>query len=464
MDGKVEFPSRIERALRKIAADPMMGEPLRTMRARRDEFSSPAAANIAGAAAHPVARRVLDEALDQVFADETLPATKSFPEVVIGAGFHAAVYCAVRSQRRGVRPVVIEASERVGGAFAVSREPSFYLNSRNRPGDLGLPGEDNMTALNVLPGGVVQPSDLSGAEYQRNNDLALAIRTTLACHAEVLVGRRVLAVRRGGAIRNFMLTMSDGGQIYADRVILATGLGTPTKLAYSGDRIIDYFEFMASMDKPFPMRGMKRVAVLGAGDSGKTVIEALCGQGPSTGMSVSSLDWVERVDWYGAKFIDCESFRDNNRSRYKGIAPLLPRVIRNTDGAPLRDADETIMKDEAGARVVAIRTQAGAVSPGFNCAYVNDKPYDWVINCTGFNPNEEMRIDLPYKAQSGRVILGGREVAKRVGEDGLFLIGPRADIVVSNYESAEGVNVVPENTNALFRYAGRTAAFAASLS
>jgi hypothetical protein len=71
-------------------------------------------------------------------------------EVIIGAGFHAAVYAATRVLSGFPKPLVVERGHRAGGTFAMTDRPTFYLNSRNRPGGGGLAG-DQGTSLNYLP-------------------------------------------------------------------------------------------------------------------------------------------------------------------------------------------------------------------------------------------------------------------------------------------------------------------------
>src|SRR5204862_584853 len=111
--------------------------------------------------------------------------------------FHAAVYSAVRVLTGYPRPLVLERSQRPGGTFAMTGRPTFYLNSRNRPGTAGLAG-DQGASLNYLPGAPIQAANVSMTEYQANTDMAFVIRLALAQYAEVVTNTNVLSVVRDG--------------------------------------------------------------------------------------------------------------------------------------------------------------------------------------------------------------------------------------------------------------------------
>ena len=61
----------------------------------------------------------------------------------------------------------------------MTARPTFYLNSRNRPGNGGLAG-DQGASLNYLPGAPIQAANVSMTEFQTNTDMAFVIRLALA--------------------------------------------------------------------------------------------------------------------------------------------------------------------------------------------------------------------------------------------------------------------------------------------
>lgn len=425
----MEPPRRVREVMREIASDLSMNSGMEAMMGRAKEFDSPLVAKLAGIGVDPKSRLHFEAALDAMWAQTTIPSEA--PEVVIGGGLHASIYCAARVHQGSAKPLVIERNERAGGAFAVSRQPSFFLNSRNRPGELGVPRRDE--ALNFIPFAAIQPADLGGDEYQTNTEMAFAIRATLAMNAKVVTGRTVRRAENG------LVILDDGTEITTQRAIWATGLGEPaaprqTVTDIDRSRVLNYFQFLASLDAPFPMQGMKRVAVVGAGDAGKTVVEALLGQGPRRADTVASLDWVERIDWFGLspEALDREGWEKCNRSRYRGIGRAMP----SENGVQ-------------SARIVPSSSRAEEVASGYNGAYLDGVRYDRVIWCAGFPRNS------PWAGYNSFNV-GGREVAREI-EPKTFTIGPTAQLP---FNPPAGSADVAENTVALFRYADLTANFA----
>jgi hypothetical protein len=447
-----DVPAPVRAIVREIRTDDGMAEGMTLMMDRVSDFESPLTAMFAGIAVHAPARQHFEERLDGMWVKNRDGSLGPQGEVVIGSGLHAAIYCAARVAAGHPRPVVIEQSPRVGGAFAMTKGAAFFLNSRNRPGRLALPGMPG--ALNVVPGAPLQPSDISGDEYQSNADLALAIRLTLAMYAKVVPDRMVETVvrARGEAGEGYAVTTSNGS-FFAKRVVNATGLGEPKRLSFEDPRYMDFETFMGLFDQPFPLRGMNRVAVIGAGDSGNTTVEALTGQGPGTGWSVASIDFPEQIDWFGLADkigtvnVTRQGWENCNRSRYKGLG----RLFENGNLPPNR---------QTPARVIA-RERAVSVAPGYDSVYVNEEPYDAVIVCTGFQRRRavfEGYEEIPVSLGTG----SGRTLAMSYGEstDQLFAVGPAARIKVSEDERRlPALSQIPENSTSLFRYAARTAAF-----
>lgn len=446
------LPAGPAAATQAVMGDAAQSREVKLFADRAAGFSGPMAAMFAGIIANPAANSYFDASLTRHFertreyedgflggGDTTTP----FPEVVIGSGLHAAIYCAGRVARGFPPPIVLEQSPRVGGSFAVSARPSIYLNSRNRPGGLGLPGTPD--ALNRIPGAPVQPSDLGGDEYQTNAAVAWPIRLSLAMYARAMPNVTVDAVV--GLGDEAAVLLADGREVRAKRVIIAAGMGYPVTLPGQlpgSTRVLTFAQLMRQMDEPFPLQGMRRCAVVGVGDSGKTAIEMLTGQGPGGHLSVASLDWSERIDWYGVPrgCSSRSSWENTARSRYKGIARLLP------DGR----------FRERLARVQPFSERVDAVAEGCDSVYLNDRSYDRVVLALGYEGPTLVSPDrVPYK-------VGGRTVASVTPEGPIYTIGAAASIPVTQRErgffpAAEA----KENAVAMWRLAPRTAALAASL-
>lgn len=444
----------LRETIKRVSRNRRMNAGIQAMRTRVAEFPSPLCADLAGCAVMPEARAEVTEALTGYWnrycrVNRYSPQNYSTDEVIIGGGLHAAIYAAGRVAAGYPRPVVLERGT-VGGAFAYSERPSFWLNSNNRPGLIGGPGMDQ--ALNYLPGAPVQPSQLSLNEYQTNADLAWVIRVTLAMYATVYVGAEVDNLTRDAG--RYELSLANGNRLYAGRVIDARGLGDPNGInECDGDRVLSFPQLLGMMDRTFPLQGMGRVAVIGGGDSGKVAVEALLGIGPSSGMSTAALDYVPSIDWYGRDIPqDCEAWRTDVRRRYGRIGAYLPQP-----------------GSERRTRLSVIPSR-GTVTKSIGSALVNDRVYDRVVIATGFERKQLGDYDLNYDYSSYQANPGrrgdGTYIAKVVDYSprGIFQIGPNANLQFTDAEERDSkISRFPANRVSIFRLAPRTAALAANL-
>lgn len=448
---------------KQIAQDPMLNDGIMAMMERHEEMASPLTALLAGIAANPIARRMWEDTLDAAWSVNRAPTTLSryrgkriIPEVVIGAGMTAAIYCAERARMGKPLPLVLDESPRAGGAFAASKTATFYLNSRNRPGGLSIPRREG--ALNFLPGSMVQPSDLSGEEYQVNSDLAFAIRSVFALlGVKVVTGVRVEGIEDGSLmkdgyrLRHKVLELRPYSFIRAARVIVASGVGEPRR-RWSNGRVnmpglYIFRDFLAHLDQPFPFRGMNRVAVIGSGDSGKCAVEALTGQGPARHMSVASLDWPTEVVWYGQPNGNRRDFEECNRPRYKRIGALL---------------DQSSSRRR---RVVPSGLRVDYVDRGYNSVMVNGEPFDAVIDCTGYSAEAGVAgintAEFELFQDVSRVMQpSSGDFTRRV-----YFAGPAAQLPRTPQErmavpDAPDARSQREAMTAAYRYSGRTAMLA----
>src|SRR5438270_12703532 len=150
---------------------------------------------------------------------DTPSATATSREVFIGSGFHAAVYAATRVLSGYPKPLVLERNQRAGGTFAMTARPTFYLNSRNRPGNAGLAG-DQGTSLNYLPGAPIQAAFVS-TTYQTETDIALVIRLALAQFVDVVPDATVASVARDA--RGLQIQLAERDPLLAGRGIVSRG-------------------------------------------------------------------------------------------------------------------------------------------------------------------------------------------------------------------------------------------------
>lgn len=408
---------------------------MRMVRERATEFRSPLEMELTAVALDPVARAVADNVLDDYWSKvDPRPLGSANREVIIGSGYHAAAYAAIRVLSGFPRPIVLERSDRVGGTFAMTRKPTFYLNSRNRAGGIGL-GGDRRASLNYLPGAPIQAANLSMAEYQTNADMAFAIRLTLAEYADVYTGATVESV-------NGTTIATDAGTIIAGRIIDARGLGDANYASQPASNILNFGDFMKRMESPWPLRGMRRVAIIGDGDSAKCAAESLIGVGPESAMSVAALDNVERIDWYSPNLpATCEEWRQQVRGRYQGIGPSL---------RPDRFGERRVNIISKRAFPIALPGQP----------LIDGRSYDMAVMCTGNAEKETVGL---FEFNVSNYMVGDTAVAKKDFDYDIYRVGPHARLAFSRTEQDNGVADIPANAVSMFRLGAKTAALAATL-
>ncbi|GAA3913906.1 hypothetical protein Aau02nite_63260 [Amorphoplanes auranticolor] len=442
----VEPSALITSVLRAVALRQPDSEAMRAIMQRSSEFPSSLQAQLTGIALDPAAREAAEQSLDVFWSNEaarqdTLRSSGTDREVIIGSGFHAAVYAAVRVLTGFPKPLVLERSSRAGGTFAMTTRATFYLNSRNRPGGAGQAG-DLGASLNYLPGAPIQAANLSMAEYQSNTDMAFIIRLTLAQFADVVTDANVVSV--SGDTTGLQIDIADRAPVPAGRLIDARGLGDPRLQSLTnGTTIVTFAQFMNRMAGMWPLRDLRRVAVIGGGDSAKCTVESLLGLAPPPLMAAAALDRVDRIDWYADDLPDtCETWRQNMRGRYQGIG----RYLR---------------PDRLGVRRLLVqnrRVQPVAL-PG--AALIDGRTYDLVVVCTG---NQETPIPgITADSFEDYAIGGADAVASRDYTLPVFRVGPHARLPFTRQEREDGIANIAANAVSMFRTAGKTAALAATL-
>lgn len=437
---------QIEALLNAVASRPAASEGMRMMTQRESEFSSSLQAQLTGIALDPRGRELADQVLDAYWSDEArqqdaLASSSPDREVIIGAGFHAAVYAATRVLSGYPKPLVLERNERAGGTFAMTARPTFYLNSRNRAGIPGLAG-DQQASLNYLPGAPIQAANVSMIEYQTNTDMAFVIRLALAQFADVVTNATVRSVTGDRAAVE--IEIEDRGPLRAGRVIDARGLGDPTgQDVANGTTILTFTQLMQRMNGTWPLRGVRRVAVIGGGDSSKCAVESFLGVAPQPFMAAAALDSVGRIDWYSDQLpTTCDEWQDEIRGRYQAIG----RYLR---------------PDRSGVRRLTVlrRRPRPVALPG--TGLIDGRAYDLVVVCTG---NREMNIDqLGLGSFDLYAIPSGNTVARVHYYLPAFRVGPHAKLPFTSQELDDGIADIPANAVSMFRTANQTAALAATL-
>lgn len=449
----------LQNLVKEIGSRRSMATGMRTMMERESDFPSKLSAQLTGIMLDPTSAEYADNLLDESWNLDSNRIRNKFStsifadtvdEIIIGSGFHAAVYAASRVLAGFPKPLVIERSNRVGGVFSYNR-PVFYLNSRTRRGTLGLSG-DSMANLNYLPGAPIQTSNLATGEYQTNLDIARVIRLTLAEYANVLPASAITRVTRE---REFSgsptYRVAAGGFTYnTRRIIDARGLGDPKDTSRTnGNNILTFDQLMTRMTDRWPLRGITSAAVIGGGDAARCAIESLLGIAPSAMMG-SFLDTVGRVDAYSDKLPNTfEGWCANERGRYRPIGQFLKPDQRGVS------------------RLNVFNNTAFPINLPGQQAVVDGRSYDLVVMATGSQlPDIDgiNRFDM-YGYQGNEITQFGPAEQLCIKESGreIYRIGPAANLQFTSRERQAGINRVSNNRVAMFRLAPKTATLASLL-
>ncbi len=427
----------ISKVLRSVA-------PFTSIRRRNGEFKRAWQAELMAVGSEIPARRAADRIMSDYWENQELDTSEPVGEVVIGSGYHAAVYCATRVLAGYPRPLVLERDDRVGGTFAMTVGPGFYLNSSNRPGPSGVSQRLGRN-LNDLPGAPVQVHQLSRDEYQTNDDMAFVIRATLAQYANVVSGETVSSV---GTIsgEGVFLTLADGRTLRAARIIDARGLGDPVETPpyVQSPRVFTFPRFMQQMDSAlWPLEGMRRVVVAGDGDSAKCAVEALLGLGPRREVT-DGIDRVERVDWYA-----------------EGLPTSFPGWVDDVRGRYIR-LGRQVRSGEYGSTVNIVNARMPFPVAAPDGVFVNGRQYDMAIMCTG---NRRKPLTGVRDSEFGLYRAPGSDspIAEYCYDRPIFRIGPAAGVGFSSTDLLNGITGIENNAVSMFRTGRMTATLATML-
>jgi hypothetical protein len=316
-----------------------------------------------------------------------------YDTIIVGAGPHGAALAQEFTDLDPSRRVlIIDGASRPGGTFA-EVGPVFALNSTNRQdtGEQanvgqgqsgGDKGDGNLNAVADLLG----IPDFSGLKWPLAGDLGYV--TTIATEyssADLLLNTRVVAVGSsgpGGAFvrvqdlnKPLVLPKQSGEDltITARRVILATGIGKPSFFLPGKESVRQQLAAKATETQPPPLmlfgefvkrvnddlRNLrnpmapyagKRILVVGAGDSGKVVLEWLSGLGPdSRSYGGAQVGEPQEIVWAGVDFLSCKEFLEGARARYARIAQPINSALISL--APLRIKDIYVEENRGQFRI-----------------------------------------------------------------------------------------------------------------
>lgn len=279
-------------------------------------------------------------------------------EIVVGTGVYSTILATTRQMYFPENPSLsIEALRHTGGQFAEYGGDAFQLNSRTRPEQRDkpyLPGTEQ--ALNTFEEhAVLQPADIESLTYSPQSSVSDPARMNFFLAGRAITDAKLEKIRKNneGGLGKYILEVFDKETgkmltIKTDRVIFSSGLGVETanldrndtrtqtilreeKSAFEEGKDAKVMSFkelsirLADNTNPFPIRGMKTVAVSGSGDSSLVAMGLMLGYERRLSKTPMQIDRVEKIYWLGAKCPTKEEFVQNVRTRYARVGLDLPR-------------------------------------------------------------------------------------------------------------------------------------------
>jgi dsDNA-binding SOS-regulon protein len=403
---------------------------------------------------------------------------------ILGAGIHETNMQNVWRDYPEIRTRTFEQSHVVASTFARGGT-AFNINSSSKRENVDhLRQALGDGDLNFMPGGAIQ---LSFFDNERN-PVALSLAQAATINRSfsknpIEFGAKIESVQMDGDLVK-KVTLEDGSTRSFTELVL-TGLGDSNRPNLPGVREIvaqdkqsgvprtfTFFEFkdlINGLDSPFEYFEGKRIAVIGAGDSGKADVRWLLQKAnpASYGRNGRRFRGPKSVEWYGQECTDCASFVDRNRSFYFDIAggfragnliakPKLDSIVSKSPTSELELTDAQGQQTTADIVIYTTGIQndiAKILAPVFgydaNSAdpdIVNDPTYFRTIE--GFEPTLGV-VSYAKEAidQSGRGL-------------GIYLVGPTSGRgVVSQAE----LRAIEENSVAMANHSWRAYRMAGSL-
>jgi hypothetical protein len=448
-------------------------------------------------------------------------------KLVVGTGPNAVNFISALSNLRGgvVDFLCLDAANKPGGVFGGVLNPDMIralwrLNSRTRPQgfqDVGsspdgsqlfpdsdffanpaafLPGGD--FSLNPVHKGVVQDADLTGQVYSDNSKIwqATVLNNFLQAGSAMMSGISVDWIKRNpnrgpdeprflvrvvntnapwpnnSAIIKTNIPVDFGGfrrekvgAALADEQTRAY-LQEQQRLLLEQRNCVSGMEFIARMgdrSEPFPLRGKKKIVILGDGDTARIVAGSVLGTETELGQTVASLDRVDKVVWVGQKASSREKFlarepdgKKPERPRYLLLANFFPREV---------DANYAFKIQPYDVRAGGIRVDGGRASvavtgdlPGIDRGQLrNDLLIDdstLVVDCRGFEKEElrALRFLNGENLSAKQAATRSQELIRKVGTTVRYKPTGGDEPQVSSVEVAYVEPITDQSSKVILRY------------
>jgi len=371
---------------------------------------------------------LLDSAIDRTALAQTefyrqriLAGHRYAPVRVVGGGPNATIFNQEFQVVSGGLPTfTTDRSDRLGGQFAGPGSSVWLLNSRTRPEQPDKPHRPGTSqSLNTLGShAVVQQADVEPFTYGDQDTFIKAGRLDQLLVSEHAVRTELAGIRvnsdprQPGAISTIN-RYTDTGELVDmthDAIVAADGVGDiltgfekpdgtvpkrtqrildrQSRLPLDEKRVLTSEEFAAytgDKSNPMPLKGWKKVAVMGPGDTGRVAVLKVLGYETSNRQSVPNIDYVEELGWYYQVAGTKEELSMKERLRYVLAALDMPRAddpeyyhrINPYDNRARRLEEAKDASGEKTGNIVIVSGEGEGKAE-------SEEEYDHVVICAGY--------------------------------------------------------------------------------
>ena len=275
----------------------------------------------------------------------------------------------------------------------------FYLSSSARDSQDGR-FQKLMGEVNQIPNSPLNLSDISFTRFPIGSDLGNLITLVRGFFSKnpILFGAEVLGVDRKPD-KKIRVLLKDGRTITTKKLIFSSGMGE--EKTHFGNNILRLLKKEATkenprvetflgaakrsalMDHPFEDYVDKKIAVIGAGNGGDTVVSWLLRLGPeqSYARDPVSLGYPDKIVWYGQRCQNCIDYKTFNSAQYANVGTgFSDRTID-----PIFQEVVDVFEDGFGSLVVVSKFRKSAKDKYDELEY-STRVVDKVIVSAGYVP------------------------------------------------------------------------------
>jgi|GEM_PF-6686998 len=279
-----------------------------------------------------------DALIDLVSRESSVDLNQEFDLIFVGASL-AETTAQMRLnqyENHNLKVLTLEKTDTVAPLYSQAGQ-FFYLSSSARDSQDGR-FQKLMGEVNQIPNSPLNLSDISFTRFPIGSDLGHLITLVRGFFSKnpILFGAEVVGVDRRPD-KKIRVLLQDGRVITTKKLIFSSGMGE--EKTHFGNNLSRLLKTEATKDKPrvetflgaakrsalvdhpFEDYVDKKIAVIGAGNGGNTVVSWLLRLGPekSYARDPVSLGYPDKIVWYGQRCQNCIAYTSSNSAQYANV-------------------------------------------------------------------------------------------------------------------------------------------------